>query len=613
MGAVGALGAGQYPPIADYGLIGDMHSCALVSRAGSIDWCCLPRFDSPSVFGRLLDWRRGGFFRLAPEGVRAVRRRYLPDTNVLETRFETDTGVAILTDLMPLPRTGPTPDHRPMLLRMLRCERGVVRATLECRPRFGYGAQPPRLHRLGERTGLAEGEGASLTLACSAPLEVDGEGWVAGGELRVGERLVTAVVPGSGAEAPPVDERALDALRDTEWFWRDWAAVSPYDGADRPAVTRSALTLKALTHVPTGAVIAAPTTSLPERVGGGLNWDYRFTWIRDATFTLQSLAALGYTTEERGFMRWLMHNSDAGQELRTLYGIDERSQTAEVELPHLEGYRRSPPVRTGNAAHSQFQLDIQGELLDWADGFEQRGGELTSEVWERLRAAVGVAADRWREPDEGIWEGRERREHHVLSKVMCWVTLDRGIAIASRLGLPGDLARWRRIREQIRDDVLRRGYDPGLDAFVGAYDRPELDASVLLLPLVGFLPADDPRMRSTIEAIERALTSGDGLVYRSFMHGPQGSEGTFAICSFWLADNLLLLGQRDRARRLLDHVMSFANDVGLLSEEIDPRTGDLLGNFPQAFSHLGHIGTAMRLHGGSGGQGVRGEQGTASR
>ena len=599
--------AGLCPPIADYGLISDMHSCALVSRAGSVDWCCFPHFDSAAVFGRILDWRKGGYFRLAPRGVRSVSRRYLPGTNVLETTFQTDTGVARLTDFMPVhPHSRPDQPRevgcRQQVARILECTSGSVRFDLECRPRFDYGTIVPHAVLDGPHSGFAHGGADGLSLYCSAPLREADDGFQSEGLLRAGEKLCAAVTyqPRFAHAVEALDEEELERhLAETNRFWQEWSALSTYDGDYRDDVLRSALTLKALTYAPSGALLAAATTSLPEAIGGSRNWDYRFTWIRDASFALYALFILGYTGEARAFKDWLEWSTvGRARDLQIMYGLGGERRLTEIELPELEGYRGSRPVRVGNAAYSQFQLDIYGEVLDSAHLYRKFVGGMDPQYWRYLQRVVDFVIDHWREPDDGIWETRGGRQHFVFSKVWCWVALDRAIKAARALGLPGDVERWRRVRAEIREDVLAKGYDAQRGAFVQAYGSKALDAANLMLPLVGFIRADDPRMRSTIEAIERELTSPQGLVYRykGFDDGLGGREGTFTICTFWLADDLIALGEIDRARALFETLRGYANDLGLFSEEIDAESGEMLGNFPQAFTHLAFINTAVQLH-----------------
>ncbi len=607
---------GTYPPISDYGLISDMHSCALVSKTGSIDWCCFPRFDSPAVFSRILDWGKGGYFQVAPEEVRSVSRRYLPNTNILETTFETATGVAKLTDFMPThPHPAPSEPvesgaRRRQVARIMECVSGTVRFTVECRPRFEYGTIVPHAVLHGDHAGFAHGGVDALSFSCSAPIKEADGGFRAEGLLRSGEKLSAVVThrPRFPAGSRPFTSHDFDVfdhrkigqrLEETKRFWENWASLCTYDGEYRDEVLRSALTLKALTYAPSGAFVAAATTSLPEAVGGSRNWDYRFTWIRDASFALYALFIIGYTAEARAFKDWLEWSTvGRARDLQIMYGLGGERRLTETELPELDGYRSSRPVRIGNAAYSQFQLDIYGELLDSAHLYRKFGGEIDEEYWEYLQRVVAFVIDHWQEPDDGIWEVRGGRQHFVSSKAWCWVALDRAIKAARALGLPGDVERWRKVRAEIKEDVLANGYDAERGAFVQAYGSKKLDASNLLLPLVGFVRVDDPRMRATIEAIERELTSPEGFVFR-YEHDDDdaaGREGTFSICTYWLADNLIARGELQRAHALFDKLRESANDLGLFSEETDPETGAMLGNFPQAFTHLAFINTAVQLH-----------------
>lgn len=597
---------GEYRPISDYGLIGNCHSAALVSLDGSIDWCCLPRFDSAAAFSRILDAAKGGYFQVSPSGVRKVTRRYIPGTNVLETTFDTVTGIAVLTDFMPTHEnchpeepieSGPTQQ----VARILKCTSGSVQVKVEFYPRFDYGTIVPHASLTGPHAGYAHGGADGLTIYSSVPLnEVDG-GLEGDGLVRQGQKLYTAVTYQSRFSHPvePVDDTAMDSqLEQTIQFWQDWSAICTYEGEFREDVLRSALTLKALTYTPSGGLVAAPTTSLPEAIGGGRNWDYRFTWIRDASFAQYALSILGYTAEPRAFKGWLEWSTlGRARDLQVMYGLVGERRLDEVELLEIEGYRRSRPVRVGNGAYSQFQLDIYGEVLDSAHLYRKFGGEMDPAYWDYLRRVVDFVMDHWREPDEGVWETRSGRQQFVFSKVWCWVAMDRAIKAARALELPGDVERWRKVRAEIKEDVLTNGYDPANEAFMQSYRSNSLDSSNLMLPLLGFIRADDPRMRSTIEAIERDLTSPAGYVYRykDYDDGLGGTEGAFTICTFWLCDDLIALGQVDRARALFDKLRSCANDLGLLSEEIDGETGEMLGNFPQAFSHMALINTAVML------------------
>jgi GH15 family glucan-1,4-alpha-glucosidase len=597
----------NYSPISDYGLISDMQSCALVSSSGSIDWCCFPRFDSPAVFARILDRLKGGYFQLSPEGVKRVHRRYVPGTNVLETTFETDTGQAVLTDFMPVhyrdgsERSLETGPGRQRVIRFLKCTAGRVTFRMECFPRFDYGTIQPHCATHSPNTGFAHGGADAVSIYCSTPLEIREEGFVSGGRLASGDRVCASVTYQrrfSYTRAGPDEAEMERYLAETEEFWRKWSSVCTYRGEYRDDVVRSALTLKALTYAPSGGLLAAATTSLPEAVGGPRNWDYRFTWIRDATFALYALAIIGYHEEARAFKEWLAW-STAGRarDLQIMYGLGGERRLVETEIAELEGHRHSRPVRVGNAAYSQFQLDIYGEIMDSAHLYRKFTNEIDPEYWEYLQRVVQFVMDHWTEADEGLWETRRGREPFVFSKVMCWVALDRAIKAALALDLPGDVDLWRRVRTQIRQDVLARGYDAERGAFVQAYGSKALDAANLMLPLVGFIRANDPRMRSTIEAIERELTTPQGYVYRYRYvdDGLGGDEGTFIMCTFWLADNWILLGEVEKARKLFDALRSCANDLGLLSEQISPSSSELLGNFPQAFSHMGLINTAVQL------------------
>lgn len=651
----------HYRPIADYGLIGAMHTCALVSRSGSIDWCCLPSFDSPATFGRILDWQKGGYFQVAPRDVQSASRRYLPGTNVLETTFNASTGVATLTDFMPVhppshsrvrvesaetgrrrsrradslrtnhPRgASVAPTLRPpgddfleafeitfeeKIVRILECISGTVQFSVECCPRFDYGAILPRvvLDSSNSSYGLAHGGANALLVYCSAPLQVIDQGFRAQGRLSAGERVYSVVTslsqfsPDFAAEDERLDSGQLEALLErTVRFWQGWSSGCKCDGEYRDDVLRSALVLKALTYEPSGAIVAAPTTSLPETLGGERNWDYRFTWIRDATFSLKAFFDLGLTKEAERFKNWLEWSTAYPEDLQLMYGVRGERWLTERELG-LEGYRWSRPVRVGNGAATQFQLDIYGELLDSAYLYRKLTGRpVDPEYWNLLHDVVEFAARNWRRTDAGIWETRGGYRHFVFSKVMCWVALDRGVKLADDLlerrddpGLRRDRERWKAARAEIKDDVLSAGYDAQVGAFVQSYGSRTLDAATLMLPLVGFIEADDPRMRSTIEAIERDLTSPDGLVYRykGFDDGLSGAEGTFIICSFWLVENLIALGEMRKARSLFEKLRGYANDLGLFSEEVDAETGEMLGNFPQAFSHLAFIQSAIMLHG----------------
>jgi GH15 family glucan-1,4-alpha-glucosidase len=595
-----------YPPIADYALIGDCHSVALVSRDGEIDWCCFHRFDSRPVFSRLIDWSRGGYFSVAPVEPYRALRRYLPGTNILETRFETSSGVFLLTDCFPI-REAPTSDDADpvhpyhQLVRIGRCERGEVTVHLEFSPRFDYGLTVPEVRPVSDRLVTVIGGADALLLQSDLPItQTDISACEGKRALQAGEVTRTVLTYALPHELRPrvVMADELDArLASTRDFWTSWSNRCTYEGPYRDRVVRSALVLKALTNSPTGAIVAAPTTSLPENIGGTRNWDYRYAWLRDSAFTLYALFILGYTDEATAFMQWIKRTT-AGrpEDLQAVYGVGGERLLPEVELRGLDGYRGSRPVRIGNGASTQFQLDIYGEVIDTAWLYHRHGGVIETDFWDFLVRLGEQVAKVWIEPDEGIWEVRGGRRHFVYSKVMAWVAIDRLIRLGRALQRPLDVDRWLGLRDEIRRRVETEGVDPVSGAFVQSLGSTSLDASALLLPLVHFLPADDPRMHATIERVEKEL-SVEGFVYRYLdgTDGLPGGEATFLICSFWLVDNLALTGQVKRARELFERLCECANDLGLLGEEVDPRTGELLGNFPQAFSHIGLINSAIQL------------------
>ena len=596
-----------YKRIDDYGLIGDMHGSALVSSDGSIDWCCIPRFDSPALFSRILDSSKGGFYKLAPTRVNSTSRRYLPNTNVLETSFTTSTGSGILIDFMPvngqvvMPRTPMLDTDSQRVVRILQCTKGRLDFEMDCYPKFDYGTIVPHASLSSLHAGMAHGGSEAISVYCSSPLTVVNDGFRSRGVIFEDEKLYSTVsnqVSFNNQTEPLTPDQLELELADTTSFWEEWSAQCTFMGEHREAVVRSALTLKALTYAPSGGLVAAPTTSLPEVIGGERNWDYRYTWIRDATFAIYALSIIGFTDEARAFKEWLeWTTSGRARDLQVMYGLGGDRRLTETAIPELEGYMNSQPVRIGNGAYSQFQLDIYGEIMDSAHIFRKFGGEMDADYWEYLRRVVNFVTDHWREPDEGIWETRGGRQHFVFSKVMCWVALDRAIRAATELGLPGDVECWRKVRDEILSEIMAKGYSQERGAFVQSYGSEILDAANLMLPLVGFIPATDPMMRSTIRATQKELTNEQGFVYRytNYDDGLVGSEGSFIICTFWLADNLIHLGQLAEARDLLGSVIACANDLGLLSEEYDAANGVMLGNFPQAFSHLALINTAVQL------------------
>lgn len=597
---------GRYPGIGDYALISDCHSAALVSRDGSIDWCCFHRFDARPVFGRLLDWGRGGHCLVASAGPYRSSRRYLPGTNVLETRFESDGGDVTVTDLFPIRESSPMDDPAAVhpyhqLIRLVRCEAGEVEVRLEFVPRFDYGYTIPQLTLRGPDLATVFGGADALLVQTDLPLEQSELSSCSGRRrLRAGEEatvIVSYAIPHElrlKRVEPAECRRRVDV---TCRFWREWSQRCSYQGRYRKHVVRSALVLKGLTNAPSGAIVAAPTTSLPEDVGGVRNWDYRYTWLRDSSFTLYALFSLGYTEEAHAFMRWL-ERTTAGRasDLQVLYGVGGERFLPELELDLLEGYRGSRPARVGNQATTQFQLDIYGEVMDTAWLYHRYGGDIASEFWDFLVRVVEHVSDHWEEPDEGIWEMRGGRRHFVYSKVMAWVAVDRALKLAKARRLPADTQRWTALRDQIRHRIETEGVDRATGAFTQSFGSTAMDASNLLMPLIRFLPAGDPRVAATVREVQRRL-SRNGLVYRYLEtdDGLPGGEAAFTICSFWLVDNLVLAGQLERGRELFERLLGYLNDVGLLAEQIDPTSGGQVGNFPQAFSHVGLINSALQI------------------
>ncbi|MGE0750611.1 MAG: glycoside hydrolase family 15 protein [Variibacter sp.] len=580
--------------IEDYALIGDCESAALVGRNGSIDWLCWPRFDSDACFAALLGGPENGRWIITPvaENVR-VSRRYRKNTLILETRFETEDGAVTLIDFMPIR------DRRTDLARIIVGERGEVRMRGELVIRFGYGSTVPWVSRLPDRT-LRAICGPDMLLV-HAPVEMRGKDMRTSSEFTVkaGQTIPLVMTYAPSHLEPPEMVDAIKALEVTEKFWTDWAARCRPTGQWHDAVVRSLITLKALTFAPTGGIVAAPTTSLPEKLGGVRNWDYRFCWLRDATLTLLALMNSGYFEEARSWRDWLLRAvAGSPPQMQIMYGIAGERRLTEWEVPWLPGYEGSRPVRIGNAAHEQVQLDVYGELMDAL--YQSRSGHLDgiAHGWDLQREIIAHLEKIWNAPDEGIWEVRGPREHFTHSKVMAWVAFDRMIKSVEQFNLPGPVDRWRKVRETIHHDVCKNGFDRQLGSFVRSYGSKELDASLLLIGGVGFLPHDDPRIKGTLAAVERELLV-DGFLLR-YDSGraddglPEG-EGAFLACSFWLADAYTMSGRRDDAVRLFERLLALRNDVGLLSEEYDPRPKRLVGNFPQAFSHIALINTAANL------------------
>ncbi|MCX5365335.1 glycoside hydrolase family 15 protein [Streptomyces sp. NBC_00124] len=596
----------RYPPIADHGLVGDLQTAALVSSDGVIDWFCAPRFDSPSLFAALLDHERGGHFAVTVEGEDVTTRQlYLADTAVLVTRFLTPDGVGEVVDFMPVDRPETATDrHR--LIRVLRVTRGRVRFTLECRPRFDYGRAD---HRLDLRPDLAHfsGPGTDAYLQSAGPLTLERDGTDARSvvELAHGERaalILTVCATGAEPPAPPTPETLETEFHATRRFWHRWLLRSTYRGRWQAMVNRSAITLKLLTYAPTGAPVAAATTGLPEQLGGARNWDYRYTWVRDASLSMQALMALGFTEEAHAFRRWLGERlrsgrTATGEPLQIMYRIDGDPHLTEETLDHLEGYRGSAPVRIGNGAAGQLQLDIYGEAVHALTTTDAPAQVAGYDEWLALTGVLDWLTTNWDRPDEGIWETRGGQQDFTYSRLMCWKAFECGIRLAHDHARPADLAGWTEARDAILHQVMDRGWSTERKAFVQHYDTDVLDASLLLMPATGFVTPRDPRWLSTLDAMEGELVS-DSLVHRydpaASPDGLRGDEGTFSLCSFLYVDALARSGRVEMARYAFDKMLTYANHVGLFAEEIG-RTGEQLGNFPQAFTHLALIGAALAL------------------
>jgi GH15 family glucan-1,4-alpha-glucosidase len=587
-------------PISSYGLIGDMRTAALVGLDGAIDWCCLPRFDSGSVFAALLDPERGGTWSIRPVGRWTSSQRYVARTNVLETTFETAAGRAVITDFMPVDTGGRPAGARPEIHRRIRCVRGRVEMRMIFMPRFDYASRSTRLEPLAGGLIATDRTDQVVTLTSAQPFDWSFEHGTAVTTFAVEPKADRWIVLRyDDDDVWPVDRyESTEKLEVTTEFWQRWSAAVRYTGPYRSMVKRSALALKLLTHAESGAIIAAPTTSLPETLGGSRNWDYRFVWLRDAAFTLEALDAVGHHAEADAFMRFVKRvcRHEGGGHLQIMYGIDGRRDLVERQLEHLSGYRNSSPVRIGNGAASQLQLDVYGEVLETADRWRRHHG-MSEGTWRVLRPLVDWVAEHWRQPDSGIWEVRGEMRHYVFSKVMSWVALDRGVTLAEELSLPGDVGAWRAERDAVRAEIMSRGWSEAAGAFTQSYDDAALDAAALVIPMVRFLPWDHPRVVSTVRAVQRGLTSADGeLVYRyRSPDGLEGEEGAFSICTFWLAQALAGIGDRAAADRVMRRMLRHANHVGLYSEEIDPATGEFLGNFPQAFTHIALINCATTL------------------
>lgn len=596
----------SYTPIESHGVIGDMHTVALVATDGTIDWCCLPRFDSPSVFGSLLDDEKGGFCRLAAMGDNKLRQMYLPDSNVLLTRFLNPDGVGEVLDFMPVSRVsgGPSEPHARQIVRIARAVRGEVRFCFECKPAFDYARAPHTVEIRGQAAVFAAAHDR-LFLKAHGALRQDEGGLVSEFVLRADESaaFVLRYENGDAELASEARQNPDELLRETLRFWREWLSRSRYQGRWREMVSRSALLLKLLTFQPTGAIVAAPTTSLPESIGGVRNWDYRFTWVRDAAFTIYALMRLGFGEEAEAFAGFIQarakedDDADDGP-LNVLYTIDGRRKVEEITLDHLAGYRDSKPVRVGNAAVEHLQLDIYGELMDSLYLIDKYGAPVSWEMWEQIERMLTWLVKNWERPDRSIWEVRGGLQQFTYSKVQCWVALDRGIRMARQRSLPSDIGVWYRERDRIYREIMEKSWNPKRQAFTQFYGSESTDASVLLMPLLKFMAPTDPRMLSTLKGVRQELVS-DTLVKRyqtenAAGDGLPGTEGTFSVCSFWLVEAEARAGRLEEAQLLFEKMLTYANHLGLFAEEIGA-SGEALGNFPQAFTHLGLISAAVNL------------------
>ncbi|MFD8636240.1 glycoside hydrolase family 15 protein [Streptomyces sp. NPDC059533] len=598
----GGVDGTRYLPISEHGLIGDLRTAALVGTNGTIDWYCCPRFDAPSVFASILDADRGGSWELAADVPARTRQFYFPDTNVLITRFYAADGVAEIQDFMPVvDESREAVRHR--LIRRVICVRGTLPFRARIAPRFGYGAEQHTVRAQAHEAVFAC-PSISLALTSTAQLESDGTDVWSHFKLLEGESVVFALDKIGDGVRPQGCPRAeaQEQFEATVRFWSHWLSRSRYRGRWREMVNRSALTLKLLTYVPTGAIVAAPTTSLPERVGGERNWDYRYVWVRDAAFCVYAMLRLGFTSEAEAFMGFLSERCiepGAGPTgpLQIMYGIDGRTDLPESELSHLEGHLGSAPVRVGNAATGQLQLDIYGAMIDSVYLYDKWGKPISSEHWDEVGTVVDWLCDHWDQPDEGVWETRGGRRNFVYSRLMCWVAIERAVRMANRRGLPADLARWQRSRDAIYRQIMRQGWSAERGAFTQGLGDDVLDASVLMMPMAKFIAPTDPKWLATLDALTADLVS-DSLVYRydpeASPDGLRGSEGTFSICSFWYVEALTRAGRLEEARLAFEKMLTYGNHLGLYAEEIG-RSGEQLGNFPQAFTHLALISAAFNL------------------
>jgi GH15 family glucan-1,4-alpha-glucosidase len=598
----------SYQPIENYGVIGNLNTVALVSKQGSIDFMCFPRFDSPSIFAALLDDKKGGHFQIAPAGKKfRTRQMYLPDTNILLTRFFSDDGVATLSDFMPINES----THSNILIRRLKVVRGELTFQLTCAPRFGYGRSKHTVKQQHGEVIFRESGAQHIVLRLHPGISVSLKHGDAVGEfaLRAGDTVsfvLEQIPPGKKTTSLPArvstDDYVSEAFKETMNYWLNWISRCKYRGRWREIVNRSALTLKLLCSREFGSIVAAPTFGLPETIGGERNWDYRFTWIRDASFTIDAFMQLGYTEEAKAFNQWIVDRSrdfNPALPLQVVYGIDGRRDLPETVLKHFKGYRRSRPVRIGNAARDQFQLDIYGELLDSVLIYHEHKGEVSYEFWVHLVKLVDWVCANWKRPDDSIWEVRGGSKPFLYSRVLCWVAIDRGLRLAQMLSYPASIEKWRQARDEIYANIHEKFWDAKLQSFVQFEGAKAVDASSLLMPLIQFVAPTDPRWQSTLAAIEKTLVE-DSLVYRyrtadSADDGLTGTEGTFSMCSFWYVQCLTKSGDLKQARFIFEKALGYANHLSLYSEQLGP-AGEHLGNFPQALSHIGLIRAALDLN-----------------
>lgn len=599
----------DFKKLEHYGIIGNLNTCALVGRDGSIEWCCFPHIESPSIFASILDIDKGGHFAVRPSGPFESEQQYIEKTNILQTVFHTSSGTTILTDFMPL-KQGDEAETRESqtIYRKVTCGKGSIKLEVEFNPRFNY-ARAQTIIKPFERGVVATGNNEQVFLTSSLELKIRDDG--AFGTYTIKEGDIIWMVLQYGHNVSMYPEACESSLKNTVQYWVNWGhRCEPmkcvFGGPWHDLIVRSGLVLKLLTHHESGAICAAPTTSLPEEIGGVRNWDYRFNWIRDAAFTLQALYNLGHVREAKNHLRWFMslcRGTKEPSEIQIMYGVHGETDLKEQELKHLSGYRNSLPVRIGNGAAKQRQLDIYGELLNVFYEITRYGEDIQQDDWHFVAKIVDYVCEVWDTKDSGIWEVRGEPKHFVYSKLMCWVAIDKGIKIAELRGFDAPLDRWKDVRNEIKNAILQKGFSPKLNSFVQSFGSETLDATSLLIPMMGFLPFDDPRVKGTIDATIKQLTAKDGLVYRyQGEDGLSGKEGVFTLCSFWLVDVFALSGRVEEAEKIFTNLLKYVSPLGLLAEEIDPDTGEQLGNFPQAFSHIGLINSALYLGKAKGGK-----------